>query len=138
MIMKKYKFLEHTADIKFQVYGSSLNEIFENTALAISEILARDEKIKIKTKKKIAVEGKDLESLLYNFIEELLFFLDAKNFVIAKAKLKVDKKNFKITGELFGDKTEDYHLDHIKAATYAEIYVKKTIGGWEAQTVVDV
>src|SRR3989344_3531233 len=92
MIMKKYKFLEHTADIKFQVYGSSLNEIFENTALAISEILARDEKIKIKTKKKIAVEGKDLESLLYNFIEELLFFLDAKNFVIAKAKLKVDKK----------------------------------------------
>ena len=136
--MKKYKFLEHTADIKFQVYGSSLNEIFENTALAISEISARDEKIKIKPKKKIAVEGKDLESLLYNFIEELLFFLDAKNFVIAKAKLKVDKKNFKITGELFGDKTEDYHLDHIKAATYAEIYVKKTIGGWEAQTVVDV
>ncbi len=36
--MEKFKFLEHTADIKFQVFGKTLEEVFENTALAISKI----------------------------------------------------------------------------------------------------
>ena len=44
----KYKFIEHTADIKFQAYGKTINEIFENSILAISSYLSRDSKIKTK------------------------------------------------------------------------------------------
>ncbi|RZD31065.1 archease, partial [Candidatus Parvarchaeota archaeon] len=42
--MKKYEFFEHTADVKFKSYGGSLNEVFENCALAVSKIISRDEK----------------------------------------------------------------------------------------------
>lgn len=133
----KYKFLPHTADVKFQAYGKSLNKAFENAALAISETISRGEKISSKKKKKISVEGNDKESLLYNFIEELLYLIDAENFVVSKAKVSI--KENKLKAEISGDDASNYtNLDHIKAATYSEMYIKKTNKGWEIQTVVDV
>jgi len=140
--MRKYTFLEHTADIKFRVYGKNLNGVFENCALAFCEIIGRGEKIRNVKKKKIKLEGEDKESLLYNFIDELIYLLDAKSFLVCKAKVKVkcEKKGLKLEGEVYGDSAGNYKdLDHVKAATYAEMYVKqKRSGEWEAQVVVDV
>jgi len=132
----KFKFLEHTADIKFKAYGASLEKVFENCALAVSQYISRQKVIKSKIKKKIKLEGQDSEAMLYNFLDELVFLLDAKRFVISKAKVKI--KGNKLKATLYGDKASKYDLDHIKAATYAEMYVKKTKSGWEAQAVMDV
>ena len=135
---KKFKFLEHTADIKFKVWGKNLDEIFENCAGAFSYYLSGEKKIKNLATKKISLSGTDNESLLYNFIDELIYLLDAKNFVVSKAKVRI--KNNKLRGEVFGDSASRYSgLDYIKAATYAEMYVKKIKSGrWEAQVVLDV
>ena len=65
----KYKFLKHTADVKFRAYGKTLNECFENSALAMFDSMY-PEKIKSVKSKNIRVKGKDLESLLYNFLEK--------------------------------------------------------------------
>ncbi len=137
---KKYEFLEHTADIKFRVRGKTLNEVFENSVLAVSEFLSRDEKIKGVKEKRFKVEGNDLESLYYNFLDEIVFLLDAKDFVVSHAKVNVDKKTFKAEGNFFGNDTKLYpDLDHFKAATYAEMYIKKLKNNtWESQAVLDV
>jgi len=143
---KKYIFLEHTADIKIKSFGKNLNEIFENFALAVSEYLSRGEKIKNIKKKKITVKGEDNESLLYNFLDELIYLLDAKNFVVSKAKATTFKKGSTspneiiLEAEVYGDSASQYDdLDHIKAATYAEMYIKqKKDNSWEAQVVLDV
>jgi len=82
--MKKFKFLEHTADVKFQSYGKTLEEAFENSALALQEVMTKKIKIKPIIKKKIEVWGRDKEALLYNFLEEFLFLLDSENFVLSK------------------------------------------------------
>src|SRR3989344_179933 len=134
----KYKFLEHTADIKFQIYGKTLNEVFENSVLAVAEYVSRGKKIKARKGKIINVSGNDLESLFYNFLDELVYLIDAENFVAAKAKVTIFGYNLK--AELFGDSTNNYKdLDHIKAATYAEMYIKKLPDeNWEAQAVMDV
>jgi SHS2 domain-containing protein len=137
----KFKFFPHTADIKFRAYGKNINEVFDNCALAFCEIIGRGDKIKNNKSKKIKLQGEDNESLLYNFIDELIFLLDAKNFLVCKSKVKVkcEKKGLKLEGEVFGDNASKYEdLDHVKAATYAEMYVKKKSKGWEAQVVVDV
>ena len=134
---KKFEFLEHTADIKFRVFGKTLEEVFENSALAVSSIYSKEKKISSKNKKKISVEGRDRESLLYNFIEELIFLVDSENFVVSKAKILI--KNTSLTAEIYGDDVKNYtNLDQIKSSTYHEMYVKKTKKGWEAQAVVDV
>jgi len=136
-VEKKFEFLEHTADIKFRVFGKTLEEVFENSALAVSSIYSKEKKISSKNKKKISVEGRDRESLLYNFIEELIFLVDSENFVVSKAKILI--KNTSLTAEIYGDDVKNYtNLDQIKSSTYHEMYVKKTKKGWEAQAVVDV
>ncbi len=148
----RYKFLEHTADMKFQSFGKTLEEAFENSALAEFSIMY-DGKVKPAKKKKISVHGKDFESLLYNFLEELLFLLDSENFFLSKIdKIKIKrisinknkrKCNYELEAEVLGDDAENYEISlDVKAITYNEMFVRKEkIKGkdkWVCQVVVDV
>lgn len=134
----KYKFLEHTADVKFQAEGKTMEEAFENSSLALKEIISKKIKIKAVIKKKINVEGKDKEALLYNFLEEFLFLLDAEDFLLS------DIENIKIDGEvlraeIIGDKASNYKFTNdVKAITYHEMFVRKKDEGFVCQVVVDV
>jgi len=136
---KKFKFLEHTADIKFQAFGESLEKVFENSALAMFNSMF-DGKIKKTQKFNVKAKGKDLENLLYNFLEELIVLFGGKQFFLSEVKeIKIDKKNLKLQAEVFGDKAENYkiHID-VKAITYSEMFVKKGKNKWIAQVVLDV
>jgi len=135
--MEKFKFLEHTADIKFQAFGKSVEEVFENSSLAMLNAMY-DGKIEKKKKIKIKVEGKDFESLLYNFLEEFLFLFDSEGFLSGEVKnLKINK--FKLKAEVLGDKASNYNFTRdIKAVTYNEMFVKKEKGRWVSQVVLDV
>ncbi len=135
----KYRFLEHTADIKFQAFGKSIEEVFENSALAMFNAMY-DGKVKERKNFKINVKGKDFESLLYNFLEEVLFLFDSEGFFIAKVKnIKIDKSNFKLEAEVLGDYAKNYkiHID-VKAITYHEMFVRQEGIKWVAQVVLDV
>ncbi len=132
---KKFIFLEHTADIKFRAFGKTMNEVIENCVEAMAEYMS-DSKIKPAKGKKIDVRGEDNESLLYNFLDEIIYLIDAENFVACKAD--VTTRGYNLHAELYGDDTSKYNLKQIKSATYAEMYVKQNIKGWEAQVVLDV
>ncbi len=133
----RYEFLEHTADIKFRAYGKTLNELFENAVLAVAAYVGKGEKIHPRKARRIEVHGTDIENLLYSFLDELIYLMDAEKFVTAKAEVFVRGNN--LTAELYGDAATQYEgLDAIKAATYADMYVKKTSKGWELQVVLDV
>lgn len=134
---KRYEFLEHTADIKFRLYGKNLKDIFENAVRAMSEILAKGNQIKSVERKHSRVEGKDDKETLYNLIDEVVYLLDAENFIAAKAVVSLRKGFIEVL--FYGDNSERYKdLDHVKAATYSEMYINQTKKGWEAQVVVDV
>lgn len=139
---QKFKFLEHTADIKFQAFGKTLEKAFENSALAMFNAMYKG-KIKQKTKKSIKVQGKDYESLLYNFLEEILFLLDSEGFFLSSCKVKIGKsknKN-KLVAELQGDKAKNYRIGlDVKAVTYNEMFVKQNTkkNQWICQVVLDV
>jgi SHS2 domain-containing protein len=138
MPKEKFKFLEHTADVKFQSYGKSLEETFENAALAMFKVMYGG-RVRGKIKKKIEVKGKDLENLLYNFLEELLFLLDSEGFFLSKVRVEVDEKNLKIEADLLGDKAERYKISSdVKAITYNEMFVKKEKDKFICQVVLDV
>lgn len=135
----KFKFLEHTADIKFQAFGKTLKEALENSILAVVETITRKEKIKLKKVKKATIKGKDNENLVYNLIEEILYLLDAEDFVVGEAKIKLDKtkKNMKV--EFHGDDSKNYEdLNNIKAVTYNDMFIRKEKGKWIIQVVLDV
>ena len=134
----KYKFFPHTADIKFQAFGKTIGEAFENSAYALKEAILEKIKRKEKIEKKISVTGNDNESFLYNFLEEFLFLLDAEDFLFSKIK-NLEIKNNKLNAIITGDKASDYKFSNdVKAVTYNEMFVKQERGKWIIQVVLDV
>lgn len=136
--MEKFIFLEHRADIKFKAYGKNLNEAFENTVLAVSSYLSQDKKIKSNKKKKIEISADNNESLLYQFVDEIIYLLDAEKFIPKSAKVKIESGNLR--AEILGDDSKNYDIKQIKAATYADMHIKedKAKKIWEIQMVLDV
>jgi SHS2 domain-containing protein len=140
--MEKFKFLEHQADIKFRAQGKTINEAFENAVLAVSSYLSQDKKVKKVKKKLIEISSNDNESLLYQFVDEIIYLLDAEKFIPSQAKVNIESGNLR--AEILGDDSKNYNIKQIKAATYADIYVKKVKDGkgkkevWEIQMVLDV
>tara|TARA_Y100000310_G_C20629548_1_gene787850 strand:- start:126 stop:539 length:414 start_codon:yes stop_codon:yes gene_type:complete len=135
-----YRFLEHTADVKFLASGKSLEQAFVSAADALIETIAGKIKILGSEEKKIKVDGKDMESLLYNFLEEFLFLLDSEDFLVGGVKeLKIDVEKFKLSAVLVGDKASNYKFTNdVKAITYNEMFVKKQKNKYVVQVVVDV
>jgi len=136
--MLNFKFLEHTADVKFQAFGKNIEELFENSALALKETICRKVKVKEKEKMKIVAKGKDYEALLYRFLEEILYLLDAEGFVMAKIK-EIKIKGFRLTAVLVGDNAKNYRFTNkVKAVTYNDMFIKKQKDKWISQVVLDV
>jgi SHS2 domain-containing protein len=137
--MQKYKFLKHTADAKFQAFGTDIKEVFENSVLAVSEILSKGKKVKSLKIKKFTIKGKTNENLLYNLLEETIYLLDAEEFIVAKAKIKINEDSKSMKVEFHGDDSKKYKgLESVKAVTYNEMFVKKFKGKWTAQVVLDI
>lgn len=138
--MKKYLFLPHTADIKFQCQAKNLNLNFINCFLALKKVICGKQKINEKILEKIEIKGKDLESLLYNFLEEFLLLLETKNFIGSKIlELNIDKKKMELNAIIYGDNSENYEfINEVKAITYHEMFVKRENKVWISQVVLDV
>lgn len=135
-----YKFLSHTADIKIRAEGENIEEAFSESALALKEIILRHEKrmIKPKVKKKISVKGKDNSALLYNFLEEFLYLLDAEYFILSKIE-KIKINNGKLSADIIGDNTSNYKISNeVKAITYNEMKVEKKKNKCVVEFVLDV
>ena len=132
----KYRFLEHTADMKFQAFGKTLEQAFENSVLAVSSHLSGEKPVKSSKKKKVKLEGNDKKSLFYNLLDEVIFLLDAESFLVSKAKINIKENTLNI--EFSGDDASKYNIDEIKAATYAEMEIKQTKDGWQVQAVMDI
>ena len=136
-----FKYLPHTADVKFKARGKNLNEVFSSAALATYNILIDVKKIKLNEIKKIKLESKNKESLLYDFLERLIILIDSEDFIGGKVnKLKISKnKNYNLEAEISGDDISNYNTHgDIKAATYADMEIVEKKGKCYAIVVLDV
>ncbi len=144
----KYKYLPHTADIKFQAFGKDLEECFTNAAYALVNIITKS-KVKSVEKRKIRIKARDRERLLYNFLEEFLYLLDVEDFLLAKInkiqiKSNIKRKNplryeLELIVEIVGDKSKNYKTEgDVKAITYNSMEIKQDNKEVRCQVVVDV
>ena len=133
-----YKFLEHTADVKFRAEGSSLEEMFVAAAEAMNETIRGDIKILESEERSFEVEGKDGVGLLYNFLEEFLFLLDAEDYLMARIK-SIDISDNKLKCVVVGDAAENYKFTNdVKAVTYSDMFVREENGKFTCEVVLDV
>ncbi|MBS3156615.1 archease [Candidatus Woesearchaeota archaeon] len=144
--MKKYKFIDHTADVMFDAYGKNLNKVFENAALATFEVQCNLKKVERKIKKKIKLKNDDLEKLLFDFLEELIYLKDAKYLLFNKFKVNLLGKRSRkgeyvleaeIEGEKINPKKHELKVD-VKAVTLHKFELKKTKEGYKSRVILDI
>lgn len=145
--MQKYKFLEDVAiaDIAYEAYGKSLNELFGNAACAIFELSADLKTVDAKKKLNLNLESNNVENLLYDFLSEILFLKDSKYMVFRNVKVSINEnkkmRNYALKAVLEGDSInpQKQHLENdIKAVTMHMFSVKKEKSGYKATVVVDI
>jgi SHS2 domain-containing protein len=140
----KYRYLEHTADLKFQAFGKSMEEAFANAAIAMFDFITKTESIEPKIEEKIDVQSEDNKSLLYDFLEQFLFLIDTKQFLLHEIKgikiKRVDSNKMKLTAIAVGDTVDHKYKigGDIKAVTYNDMFIKKQEDHYIVQVLMDI
>ncbi|KAK9917654.1 hypothetical protein WJX75_006918 [Coccomyxa subellipsoidea] len=139
-----FEYLDHTADIQIHAWGCSLEEAFANAGLGmfnymtpLSEI-AKDPSCS----RYFDVEGHDEQSLLYNFLDELLFVFSTELLVCCELTvLTLDRATWKIRAFANGEKFErGRHASgtEIKAITYSAMQITEKEHDAEVFVIVDI
>jgi SHS2 domain-containing protein len=141
--MGSYEFIDHTADVLWQATGNDLAEVFTQCALALQETQISVEKVEEKQEVVITGENKNIEYLLFDFLDDLLLYKDRDQLVFHSFQITITEKEGKFMlnciakGEVLDEKKHDPRVD-VKAITMHEFYVKKVSNGWKAQVLVDI
>lgn len=138
--MPPFEILEHTADIGFRAHGASLRSLFENAALAMLSIAAEPEHVEPREQFVLAATGEDEESLLVNWLSEVLWWWDAKRIAFREFHIsEMDAGHVRAIG--LGepwDAARHRAKLIIKAVTYHQLKIAETQAGWCAEVFLDV
>lgn len=141
----KIKFHENIAiaDTAFTVKGETEEELFENAAKALISSMADIEKIAPTLERVIELDSEKLDLLLFDFLNELLFYKDSENLLFSEFNVKIDNnaEGHRLKAQIFGEGADpDKHrvTTDIKAITMHMFKVEKNNDGYEARVVVDI
>lgn len=137
---KKFRFLNHTADLGILVYGRDLEELFSNAGEVFFNIITDLQRVRESTERIIRVESPNLEDLMVHWLGELLYMHDVdgllfKSFSIDE--LRDGSLKARARGEAF-DEGRHVIKTEIKAVTYHQIQVKKEKERWRARIIFDL
>jgi SHS2 domain-containing protein len=141
-----YNYLEDvgTADIAFEATGRDLPELFTAAADATINVMIDNlEAIESREARQIELSNDNLEMLLFDFLQELIYFKDAKRLLLRARETHIDQKGdtyflkAKVAGERLDDTRHQQRAD-VKAVTLHGFSVEKQDRGWKAKVLLDI
>lgn len=135
----KYKFIDDlTSDVVFEAYGKDLKSLFENAAFALFSVICQIEKVKPKSEKEIGVIGKDRKDLMFNWLQELISFVDTEGMFLSKFEIyEIDENRLK--AKCYGEEAEpEKGGTLVKAVTYYKFNLEKTGKGYKVTVSLDI
>jgi len=141
-----YDYLEDigTADIAFEATGRDLPELFTAAADATMNVMIDNlEAIEPRETRRIALKNDAIDMLLFDFLQELIYFKDADRLLLRIREVQIDEKedayslNATAAGELLDPARHQQRAD-VKAVTLHDFRVEKTDGGWKASVLLDI
>jgi len=141
-----FEYRDHTADIQLHSWGTTLAEAFEGQVMAMFGYMTDIKTVDIDPSVtfEFEAEGHDLDSLLYNMMDEFLYRFATEEIICREVHiLKLDDKEFKLTaqgkGERF-DLAKHPQGTEIKAITYSamQIHQKPEDKRYDVYVIVDI
>lgn len=137
---RQFEIIEHPADVGFIAYGATREELFANAALAMMTLACDPQQLAEPESREVEVSGADIESLLYDWLAEILALSDAEQIFFRRAAVHAVEAG-RIRGTVYGEKYNKrrHHAGtYIKAVTYHQLKVEQSADGWTACVYLDV
>ena len=125
--MRRYRLIEHTADIGLIAYGQTLAEAFANAAYGMFSIIAELRAVKEVESRRIEIRESDLEGLLFEWLNRLLYFLDVDMLLFKKFNISELDEN-RLVAVCYGEKYNPARhrlRTGVKSATYHMLRVDR-------------
>lgn len=140
-----FRQLEHSGDAYMEAWGRTLEEAFESAALALFDVMADTASIRPIAEDRFEVEGRDLEELLYGWLEALLVKFDSDRRLYSEFEVRITPSGrdggYRLLGRALG---EDYDPARhgpkmeVKAVTYHRMEVAQTPRGAVVRFLLDL
>ena len=132
MSHRNIEYLDHMTDAYLRIRGSNLEEAFEYAGQGLVGTMYELKGIEIEKQVPITAEGKDLENLLFDWLDKILLIILIDRIIMTEFKVKIihnDKLGkYRISGYGKGEHVDpDRHelKVEIKGITYHEMKVLK-------------
>ncbi len=143
---KKYRYLDHTADIEFVAFGKTKEEAFANSLLAMFNVISDTDKLsasKSRTKRiKIADAAPDMEELLWRVLQDALSNADAEGmfaYDVESVSIKEKDGSYRFSAYvLCRGKDPDLAKFDVKGVSRFDMKLSSDNGGFSASVVLDV
>ena len=135
-----FEIIDHTADVGVIAYGADVKELFSNAASALFSLITEPESIEEKLQHKVEISSEDRDSLLVEWLNELIYLFDAELILFNKFEIEGLSHN-QLKATCYGEKIDpSKHRIKIgiKAATYHMLEVDKDSNGYKAQIIFDI
>ncbi len=141
-----YKFLEDlgTPDNAFEATGRDLPQLFTAAADATMNVMIDNlDAIESREARQIELSNDNVEMLLFDFLQELIYFKDARRLLLRACEMQIDHEDegyllkAKVAGERLDDTRHQQRAD-VKAVTLHGFSVKKQDSGWKARVLLDI
>ncbi|HEY4706600.1 MAG TPA: archease [Thermodesulfobacteriota bacterium] len=132
-----------TADVAFEATGNSLEEAFAAAAEATLNVMIEEpERIERRESIDVELENDDLEMLLFDFLNELVYYKDSKKLLLRVDEVKIEvegrfRLRAKLSGEMIDPMKHPLGAD-VKAVTLHRFSLLRSGDGWTATAVLDI
>ena len=135
-----FELLEHPADIGFRTFGGTLPELFANAAVALVSIGTDIDEVRPAETYELAAGGEDNESLLVNWLNEVLYWFDGRRIAFREFHVTLaDGPAIRATARGEPRDPERHHARLIvKAVTWHQLKIARAGDGWMAEVYLDI
>ena len=130
--------LEHTADILMRVRGATLNELFAEAGRAMFSVMYGPCEER-GVERRIDLEAENLESLLIDYLSELLFITEVENTVFCA--FDVDLRGTRLSAVLRGEPFDPARHSAgslVKGISYFGLEIVKEEEGYVVEIIFDI
>jgi SHS2 domain-containing protein len=134
-----FEVIEHTADIGIIVRGNNMPVLFSNAASGMLSLLIESDTLRRDIYREINLEADDTETLLVQWLNELLYIIYAEKLVLFKFDIFIEKNRLvvKCGGQKVDSKSHVFKRE-IKAATYHDLRIVERNGEYSARIIFDI
>ena len=136
---KDFEIVNHTADVGIIAYGANIKQAFANAAKGLFSLITELDNVQEVLHRDIEVTATDKESLLVEWLNELIYQFDTENIIFKRFDI-TELDNTRLRAKNYGEKVDSARhklKTGVKAATYHMLKVDKD-DGYKVQVLFDI